>query len=79
MLGSVVETKNLLETVVASFVAGVGVAAAFSVLIFGAIRLAELRRDERPMLAAGAAALALVGLLISLGGIVLGIVVMTSK
>jgi hypothetical protein len=79
MLGSLVETKSLLETIAAAFVAGVGVAAAFSVLIFGAVRLAELRRDERPMLAAAAAALAGFGLLVTLGGIVLGIVVMTSK
>jgi hypothetical protein len=79
MIGTVVETKNLLETVAASLVAGVGITAAFSVMLFGAIRLAELRRDERPVLAAGAAALAGTGLLITLGGIVLGIVVMTSK
>jgi hypothetical protein len=79
VLGTIVETKNLLEAVAASLVAGVGVAVAFSVLIFGVIRLAELRRDERPMLAAAAAALAAVGLLITVGGIVLGIVVMTTK
>jgi hypothetical protein len=79
MIATVVETKNLLETVAASLVAGVGITAAFSVMLFGAIRLAELRRDERPMLATAAAALAVVGLLVSLGGIVLGIVVMTSK
>jgi hypothetical protein len=79
MIGTVVETKNLLETVAASLVAGVGITAAFSVMLFGAIRLAELRRDERPLLAAAAAIVGAVGLLISLGGIVLGIVVMTSK
>jgi hypothetical protein len=79
MIGTVVETKNLLETVAASMVAGVGITAAFSVMLFGAIRLAELRRDERPLLAGAAAALGAAGLLVTLGGIVLGIVVMTSK
>jgi hypothetical protein len=38
---------GLLETVAASFIAGVSVTAAFAFLIFGAARFADLRRDER--------------------------------
>jgi hypothetical protein len=79
MLGTIVETKSLLETVAASLIAGVGITVAFSVLIFGSLRLAELRRDERPMLATAAGALAILGLLATIGGIALGIVVMTRK
>jgi heme A synthase len=79
MLGTVVETKNLVETVVVSLVAGIGFAAAFSILIFGAARFADLRRDDRPMLAVAAGALGAVALAVVLGSIVAGIVVMTKK
>ena len=78
-LATVVETKNLLETVAASFIAGVGVTAVFAVLIFGTIRSAEAARDERPALAAATGALGVVCLLVVIAAIVLGIVVMTSK
>jgi hypothetical protein len=79
VIAVVVETEALLETVAASLIAGVGITGAFSVMIFGAARFADLRRDERPMLAALTAAVALLGLVVTLGGIVLGIVAMTSK
>jgi hypothetical protein len=79
MIAVIVETEALLETVAASLVAGVGITGAFSVMIFGAARFADLRRDERPLLAGLTAAVALVALAVTLGGIVLGIVAMTSK
>ena len=55
MTATIVEGKELLETVVASLVAGVGVTFIFSVAIWGVARFADLSRNERP-LAAGAAA-----------------------
>jgi hypothetical protein len=79
MLATVVDTKELWQTVVGSLVAGVGVTAAFSVLIFGAVRSSDLRRDDRPVLATAAAGLAGLGLLATVGAIALGIVVMTAK
>jgi hypothetical protein len=79
MIATVVQTKDLLSTVVASLVAGVGITAAFAVLIFGATRSAEMVRAERPVLATAAGALAVVALAVVIGGIVLGIVVMTTK
>jgi hypothetical protein len=79
MIAVIVETEALLETVAASLVAGVGITGAFSVMIFGVARFADLRRDERPLLAGLTAAVALVALAVTLGGIVLGIVAMTSK
>jgi hypothetical protein len=75
----IVETEALLETVVASLVAGVGITGAFSVMIFGAARFTDLRRDERPLLAGLTATVAILALAVTLGGIVLGIVAMTSK
>jgi len=75
----VVETKELLETVVFSLVAGVGVTVVFSVAIWGVARFADLSRDERPLAASAAAALAGLAALVTLAAVVFGIVVMTHK
>jgi hypothetical protein len=79
MLAVVVETKELAETVVASLIGGVGVTVVFSIAIWGSARFAELSRGERPLAAAGAAAVAMLALLVTAASVVLGIVVMTSK
>jgi hypothetical protein len=79
MVASVVETKELLETVVASLVAGIGVTAAFSLVIFGVTRSAEMARNERPMLATAAGGLAVLAGAVVIAAIVFGIVVMTRK
>jgi hypothetical protein len=79
MTGTVVETKELFQTVAASLVAGIGITAAFAVLVFGVARSADMVRDERPLLAAATGGLAVVALVVVIGAIVLGIVVMTSK
>lgn len=75
----VVETKELLQTVVASLVAGVGVTVVFSVAIWGVARFADLSRNERPLAAGGAAVLAGLAVLITFAAVVFGIVVMSSK
>ena len=75
----VVETKQLLETVVASLVAGVGVTVVFSVAIWGVARFADLSRNERPVAAGAAAALAGAAMLATLAAVAFGIVVMTRK
>jgi hypothetical protein len=79
MLAVIVQTKELAQSVVASVVAGVGVTFAFSMAIWGAARFADLSRDERPLAAAGAAVVGVVALAVTLGAVVVGIVVMTSK
>ena len=79
MLATVVETKNLLETVAASLIAGIGVTAAFSLVIFGVTRSADMVRDERPLLATAAGGLAVLAGLVVIAAIVFGIVVMTTK
>ena len=79
MIATLVEGRQLLETVVASVVAGVGVTFAFSVAIWGAGRFADHNRSDQP-LAAGAAALATgLALLVVAAAVVFGIIVMTSK
>ena len=79
MLAVVVETKQLVETVVASIVGGVGVTVVFSIAIWGIARFADLSRSERPLAAGGAAAVTLLALAGTAASVVLGIVVMTSK
>jgi hypothetical protein len=78
-MATIVEGKELLETVGASIVAGVGVTFAFSVAIWGAGRFTDLSRNEKPVAAAGAAAVGILGLASVVGAVVIGIVVMTSK
>jgi hypothetical protein len=79
VLASLVDTKALLQSVVASVVAGIGITAVFAIMIFGVTRSANLLRDDRPALATAAGVLAAVALVVCIGGIVLGIVVMTKK
>ena len=79
MLATVVETDALLETVLAAFVAGVGVTLVFSLAILGAARFADMSRDGHPVAAAAFGALALVALAVAAAGVTIGIIVMTSK
>ena len=78
-MATIVETKELVETVIASFVAGVGVTTAFSVAIWGGARFVDLSRGGRPLAAGAAAALGMLALAVTLAAVVFGIVVMTSK
>jgi hypothetical protein len=79
MVATVVETKDLLETVAASLIAGIGVTAAFSLVIFGFARSADMARGDRPLLATAAGALAALAGAVVIASIVFGIVVMTKK
>jgi hypothetical protein len=79
MLAVIVETKELAQTVVASVVGGVGVTVVFSIAIWGSARFAELSRGDRPLAAAGAAAVTMLALAATAASVVLGIIVMTSK
>jgi hypothetical protein len=79
VIATIIHTDELLQTVAAATVGGVGVTFAFSVGIWGAGQFAELSRNERPVLAMGAALVATLALLCVAGAIVAGIVVMTEK
>ena len=78
LLAEVVDWAELGSTVVASVVAGVGITAAFAVAILGAAQFGERRRQGETVEAAGAALLAIAGLVICTAGIVFGMVVMLS-
>ena len=75
----IVETKELLQTVVFASVAGVGVTVIFSLAIWGVARFADLSQEERPVAAAAAAGVAALALLAVAAVIVVGVIVMTSK
>jgi hypothetical protein len=79
VLAEIVETKELLQTVVFAFVAGVGVTVIFSVAIWGVARFVDLSQEDRSMAAGAAAAVAGLALLAVLAAMVIGIVVMTGK
>jgi predicted permease len=69
-----VETSELLQTVVVSVVAGVGVTIAFSIAIWGAARFVDLSRSERSVAAAAAAAAGILSLGVTLAAVVFGVI-----
>jgi hypothetical protein len=71
--------RKLLEAVVGALVAGLGVTAAFSALIYASERAVQLRRGgrRRPALAASAGAAA--ALIVCLGLVAAGLVLVASK
>jgi hypothetical protein len=79
MIATIVQGKDLLQTVVASVVAGVGVTFAFSVAIWGFGQFAELSRNERPVVATFAAITGVLALAGVAGAVIVGIIVMTHK
>jgi len=79
MLATLVETKEMTETVVASIVAGIGITVIFSIAIWGAARFIDLSRSERPVAAGAAAVVTALALAGTIGSVALGIIVMTSK
>jgi hypothetical protein len=78
-LATIVETKDLVQTVVFAGVAGIGVTAIFSVAIWGMARYTDLGQEERRLEAGLAAATAGLALLAVLAAVVVGVIVMTSK
>jgi hypothetical protein len=78
-IATLVQGKDLWQTVVASVVAGIGVTFAFSVAIWGAGQFGELNRNERPAAATAAGLIGAFALLCVAAAVIGGIVVMTHK
>jgi hypothetical protein len=76
---ALVEGKEMLETVVASVVAGLGVTAAFSVAIWGVGRFIDLSSRGERVAAGGAALVAALALALVGAALVFGIVVMVGN
>jgi hypothetical protein len=79
MIATIVHTDELLQTVAASVIAGIGVTFLFSVGIWGAGQFTELSRNERPVAATAAAVVGATALLCVAAAVIIGIVVMTHK
>jgi hypothetical protein len=79
MIATIIQWKELWQTVAASFVAGVGITFCFSVGIWGVGEFADLTRNGRPLAAAAAAIVASLALTAVAAAVIVGIVVMASK
>ncbi|HST70707.1 MAG TPA: hypothetical protein VLI94_13755 [Solirubrobacterales bacterium] len=77
MIATVVHTDELLQTIAAAAVGGIGVTFAFSVGIWGASQFVELSRNERPVAAAAAGVVGALALVCVAAALVIGIFVMT--
>jgi hypothetical protein len=76
---TIVDWSDLLQTIGASIVAGIGITVAFSVVIWGTARFAVLRREDRPGPAGVALTVSGLALAVVVAGVVFGVVVMTTK
>jgi hypothetical protein len=79
MIATIVQGKELWQTVVASVVAGVGITFAFSVGIWGSGQFIELSRSDRQVAATVAGLVAFLAFLLVAAAVIAGIVVMTHK
>jgi hypothetical protein len=79
MIATLVQWKDLWQTVVASVVAGVGITLAFSVGIWGSGQFVELSRSDRQVAATAAGLVALLAFAVVAAAVIVGIVVMTQK
>lgn len=79
MIAVIVDSGDLLETIVASLVAGIGLTTVFSIAIWGAARYIDFSVAERRGAALGAALVGIVAFVATLGAVAFGLVVMMSK
>ena len=79
MIGAIVDVGALFKVLYSALAAGVGVAAVFSLAIYGATRATEERRGGNAGGAAGFATLAAVAITVSLGVAVYGVVLVARK
>lgn len=79
MIATIVDSKALLDTVIASSVAGIATTIIFSLTILGAARFGDASREGRTLEAAFFGVLAAAGALATVGAAVVAVIVMTSK
>lgn len=79
MIATIVHTDELLSTVAAASVAGIGVTFLFSLGIWGAGQFTELSRDGRSVLATAAAVVSALAFAAVTAAVVIGMLVMTNK
>ena len=79
MIATIVDTKALLDTVLASAVAGIATTIVFSLAILGAVRFSDASREGRTLEATFFGVLAALGALATIGAAAVAVIVMTSK
>lgn len=79
VLATIVDTDALLKSVVGGLGSALFVTLTFSIAIFGAVRVSELRRDGRGLVAAASAMVFGLALAAWAAAIVFGLIVMTQK
>jgi hypothetical protein len=75
----IVNWSDLLQTIGASIVAGIGITVAFSIAVWGSARFADLRREDRAAEAGLPLTISGLALAVVAVGVVFGVIVMTSK
>jgi hypothetical protein len=79
MLGTIIDTKALLDVVWVSLAGGVGGTAAFSLALVGATRFSDMRRGGRRTEALTYAVLTGVALAVCVATVALGLIAILSK
>ena len=79
MILSAIDVHALVKMVYSSVVAGVAVAIVFSLVILGATRSSEARRDHRTGAAAAYSAVAAAGLLLATAIVIYGLTLVSHK
>jgi hypothetical protein len=79
MSPATIDTHLLLRVFYTAFVAGVGASVVFSVAVYGLVRSSEMRREQRTAAAASYGLLGAIGLALSAGLIVYGLILLARK
>jgi predicted membrane channel-forming protein YqfA (hemolysin III family) len=79
MTTAAIDAHLLLKVLYTSLLAGVGVSVVFAIAVLGLVRSSDARREERPTAAASYALLGAVGLILSAGLIVFGLILLAHK
>jgi hypothetical protein len=79
MVATIVDTEALVESAAAAVLAGVGIAIAFSLAVYGAVRFAEARRGGGSLAAGAAAVLTIAALACCAAAITAGIVILVAE
>jgi hypothetical protein len=79
MTTAAIDVHLLLKVLYTSLIAGVGVSVVFSVTVLGVVRSNDARRDERTTAAVSYAVLGAVGLILTAGLIVYGLILLARK
>jgi predicted membrane channel-forming protein YqfA (hemolysin III family) len=79
MTPAVIDTHLLLKVLYTSLIAGVGVSVVFAFAVLGVVRSNDARREQRPTAAATYALIGAVGLALTAGLIVYGLILLARK